>query len=137
MGDYNEPTLEIGNTILTEFSNDWSINGQTSLKAIENAQTSSAGSRVGYQPNTSEYAEKTIRFQVNTKTDKSCWKLELLYYDGSWSQATRVDISTGESTVYIEKEIPSNVTRMWFRIIGSGASLGDVIYTDNWVLELI
>lgn len=135
MGDYNEPQLEIGNTILTEFSNDWSINGQTSLKAIENAQISTSGSRVGYQPTTSEYSEKTIRFQVNTKTDKSVWKLELLYNDGSWSSATRVDIATGESTAYIEKSIPADVNRLWFRIIGSGASAGDIIYTDNWILE--
>lgn len=135
MGDYNTPQLEIGTTILTEFSNDWVINGQTSLKAIENSETSTSGSRVGYQPTTSEYSGKTIKFQVNTKTDSSNWKLELLYHDGSWSSATRVDIPTGESTVYLEKNIPSNVTRIWFRVVGIGASLGDIIYTDNWSLE--
>lgn len=135
MGDYNTPELEIGTTILTEFSNDWVINGQTSLKAIENSETSTSGSRVGYLLDTSEFSEKTIKFQVNTKTDKTNWKLELWCYDGTWASSTRVDIPTGESTVYLEKNIPSDVTRLWFRIVGINALLGDTIYTDNWSLE--
>lgn len=131
MGDYNTPTLNSDSNITTEFTNEYSTKGNTSLKAI----TSNANVHTGYLLDTTDYSGKTIKLTVDTKTNNSNWKLELLYYNGSWSSTNSVTISTGETSPSVQVEIPADVTRIMFRLRNVNGSSGDIIFTDNWCLE--
>lgn len=135
MGDRDNPDLEIGATITSEFSNDWSINGNTSLKAVVNVSESTSTSRVGYLSNDTDWNGKTIKASVNVNASNSTWKLEVLYHTTSWSSATSVDIASGESSAYVQLAIPEEATRVWIRLRSSYGPLGTTIYTDNWCVE--
>jgi len=130
MGDYNDPSLTTSNDISTEFTNDYSTKGNKSLKATPQG----TGGYTGYVANTTDYSGKTIKLTVDTKTDNTNWKLQILYYYSSWSSSNSVDISTGETSPSIQMQIPAEATRVWFRMQHNGSS-GDIIFTDNWCLE--
>ena len=78
---------------------------------------------------------KTIKLTVDTKTENTTWKLEILYYNSSWSSASSVNIASGETSSNVQIAIPSDATRIQFRLRNVNGSSGDIIYTDNWSLE--
>ena len=131
MGDYNTPTLSNSPDVSTEFTNEYSTKGNTSLKAT----TSSTGGYTGYLLDTTAYSDKTIKLTVDTKTENTTWKLEILYYNSSWSSASSVNIASGETSSNVQIAIPSDATRIQFRLRNVNGSSGDIIYTDNWSLE--
>lgn len=136
MGDRNTPNLEIGATILTEFSDDWSIKGNTSLKATLTAVDPSSGARAGIILDDNSFAGKTLKVSMNVKTSNSTWRLEILNYVTSWGASiSTVDISPGESSLCTQVTIPEGTTRVWVRLKDIGGGVGDTIYTDNWCLE--
>ena len=136
MENANNPLLGIGATVDVGLNHDWCINGLSSLEAIVNVEQSTSTSRIGYVGSDIDFAGKRLKATVDVKTTDSSWKLEMLYEASStWSSATAVDISTGESSPYVQLEIPSEATRIWIRIRSSYGVFGNYIITDNWCLE--
>lgn len=132
MGDYNTPDLYTSQNIQTEFTKEYSTIGEKSLKIISN----STGENCGYLITSTAYSGKTIKLTTDVKTTNSTWKLELIGDNNGWSGST-VNISSGESSPSILLEVKAGTTRLLLRLKQSGGSIGNIIYTDNWCLEII
>lgn len=132
MGDYNTPDLYSSQNIQTEFTKEYSTIGEKSLKIISN----STGENCGYLITSTAYSGKTIKLTTDVKTTNSTWKLELIGDSNGWS-GSAVNISSGESSPSILLEVKAGTTRLLLRLKQSGGSIGNIIYTDNWCLEII
>lgn len=63
--------------------------------------------------------------------------LNIYGYSTTWKYITSVNVPPGESSPTLQKEISSEYTQIWCRLGFWGASVGSVIYTDNWCLKEI
>ena len=133
MENPSSSSIEKGATINLNSNYEWVKHGFSSLEANVTSQ-SSTSSRVGYQYADDSIGGKTFKATVDVKTDDSTWKLQMLYYTNAWSSPSSVTITNGESSPFIQLEIPSAATKIWIRLNTSGET-GSSILSDNWCLE--
>lgn len=136
MGDAQTLSIPAQNCTLS-YSNDWSSNGDRSLKIYSNTnKTFYCGPQSTNLGIHNLCMGKTIQFQADINTNIPLYLRVYTNVNGTWTFQS-VLISSSSNDVTVTVDVPEDCSNLWFRVDSTKGYDDVTVYTDNWRLFIL